>query len=84
MESIEFISTGIKGADEVIETLYPGDNIIWQVDSFEAYSFVVKQFVRQAAADKRRLVYLHFGCHAPLVDEDALNTAKDDIKFHTL
>lgn len=84
MESMEYISTGLQGIDEVIETLYPGDNIIWQVDSFEAYSFVVEQFVKQAAAEGRRLVYLHFGCHAPLVDEASLKEQNADFTIHTL
>ena len=33
MESIEQISTGLSGADEVIGGLRPGDHIIWQVDT---------------------------------------------------
>ena len=84
MESMEQISTGLKGADEVIDTLRPGDNIIWQVDSFEAYSFVVERFVQQAAADHRRLVYIHFGCHAPLIDKEALLEKGADFEMFTL
>lgn len=84
MESMEQISTGLKGADEVIDTLRPGDNIIWQVDSFEAYSFVVERFVQQAAADHRRLVYIHFGCHAPLIDKKALLEKGADFEMFTL
>lgn len=84
MESIEQISTGLKGADEVIDTLRPGDNIIWQVDSFEAYSFVVDRFVQQAAADHRHLIYIHFGSHPPLVDKEAALMGKAGFEMYTL
>ena len=26
------ISTGIKGFDDIMGGLYPGDNVVWQVD----------------------------------------------------
>lgn len=84
MGSLEYISTGLKGADEVIETLRPGDNVVWQVDSFEVYSFAVEGFIQQAVNDNRRLVYIHFGSHAPLIDENVLKESGADFKMYVL
>ena len=84
MESIEQISTGLSGADEVIGGLRPGDHIIWQVDTLESYAFAARQFVRQAAADRRRILYIHFGSHAPLVDDAALKDEGADFQMYTI
>ncbi|MRN26479.1 pyruvate kinase, partial [Romboutsia ilealis] len=84
MESIKQISTGLSGADEVIGGLRPGDHIIWQVDTLESYAFAARQFVRQAAADRRRILYIHFGSHAPLVDDAALKDEGADFQMYTI
>ena len=84
MESIEQISTGLAGADEVIGGLRPGDHIIWQVDTLESYAFAARKFVRQAAADRRRILYIHFGSHAPLVDDAALKDEGADFQMYTI
>lgn len=84
MEIFEQISTGLPGADEVIDGLRPGDHIIWQVDSLEAYAFAARPFVRQAAADGKRILYIHFGSHAPLLDEAVLMEDGADFKMYTI
>ncbi|HCR81877.1 PEP/pyruvate-binding domain-containing protein [Muricomes intestini] len=84
MNSINRISTGLQGADTVIDFLRLGDNVVWQVDSLEAYAFVVNRFVCQAVNDNRRLIYIHFGDHPRLVDESALRGAGADFQIYTL
>lgn len=69
---MERIGTGLPGVDNVIQTLYPGDNIIWQIDSLEAYSFAAVAFAQQAIRDDRRIVYMHFKNHELLLDEPNL------------
>ncbi|CUX25977.1 PEP/pyruvate-binding domain-containing protein [Clostridium sp. C105KSO13] len=78
------VSTGLQGADIVIDFLRLGDNVVWQVDSLEAYTFAVNRFVHQAVKDNRRLVYIHFGDHPRLVDESALRSAEADFQIYTL
>ncbi len=68
MTAHRHVSTGSAGFDQVIEGLRLGDNVVWQVDSVEGYRQMVEPFVRQARADGRRLVYVRFGRHAPLVE----------------
>lgn len=63
----EKIKTGLKGFDEVIDRFRLGDNVVWQVDSVESYQKVVDAYVAQVIEDKRKLVYIRFGSHEPLL-----------------
>jgi len=63
------VSTGSEGFDQVIDGLRLGDNVVWQVDSVDGYRRVVDAFVQQSRADGRRLVYVRFGDHEPLVGD---------------
>lgn len=84
MNRMEHISTGLPGADEMIDTLYPGDNVIWQVDSMDAYAFAAVHFARQAIRDDRRLVYVHFGNQTPLIEAGIFQTPQADFCMYTL
>lgn len=63
-------STGIAGFDHVVDWLRLGDNVVWQVDSIAHYKTVVEPFVRQAKQDGRKLIYVRFGSHEPVVGDD--------------
>lgn len=63
------ISTGMPGFDQVIDGLRLGDNVVWQVQVASDYAKMVTPYVRQALADGRRLIYLRFGKHPPLLAE---------------
>ncbi len=63
------ISTGDKALDKVITGLQLGDNVVWQIGAIEDYRDVVLPFVKQACKDKRRLVYVRFADHEPLLEE---------------
>lgn len=84
MKSMERVSTGLQGADTVIDFLRLGDNVVWQVDSLEAYSFAVDEFARQAVSEGRRLLYIHFGSHPRLLDESALKNAGADFQVYPI
>jgi len=68
------ISTGIAGVDQVVDSLRLGDNVVWQTDSIEDYKKMVRAYASQAMHDKRNLVYLCFGQHPPLVEDDEVTT----------
>jgi pyruvate, water dikinase len=61
------VSTGLKGLDNVITGLRLGDNVVWQIDAIEDYIAFVEPFVKKAIEDKRRLVYIRFANHAPIL-----------------
>ncbi|HYO85681.1 MAG TPA: PEP/pyruvate-binding domain-containing protein [Dermatophilaceae bacterium] len=69
MAYFDHASTGIPGLDRVIDDLRLGDNVVWQVDSVAEYRGVVEPFVQRALDDGRRVVYIRFASHEPLVEE---------------
>ncbi|MGE5495447.1 MAG: PEP/pyruvate-binding domain-containing protein [Burkholderiales bacterium] len=71
MEMQDRASTGLKGFDKVIDDLRLGDNVVWQVDSVSDYRSMALSFAGQAIADGRRLVYVRFGDHEPLLENGA-------------
>lgn len=66
---ISAVSTGLTGLDRVIDGLRLGDNVVWQVDSIEDYRRVVAPYVEQARADARRIIYVRFATHLPVIDD---------------
>ena len=63
------ISTGLDGLDSILCNLRKGDNVVWQVDRIEDYHHFVRPYVDRALEDGRRLVYMRFARHEPLVQE---------------
>ena len=78
MEAPHRLSTGHAGVDAVVDGLRLGDNVVWQTDDIADFRHMVEPFVRQARAEGRRLVYVRFGAHAPLIDD------LDDVHLHVL
>jgi len=60
-------STGLDGLDKAIDGLRVGDNVVWQVDGVEDYADFVGPFVERAAAEGKRVVYIRFARHKPLI-----------------
>ena len=54
------ISTGIKGFDDIMGGLYPGDNVVWQVEDINNYKHVVDAFVRKSIKDGIEYALQHF------------------------
>ncbi len=67
MKSLEKITTGLKSFDEVCDGLRMGDNVVWQVDSLYDYERFVLPFAAAAMGEKRRLVYIRFAGHDPIL-----------------
>ena len=64
-------STGLRGLDNVLNDLRKGDNIVWQVDRVEDYQQFVAPYVARAKQDGRKLIYMRFADHAPLLKPDS-------------
>lgn len=61
-------STGISGLDKVITGLQMGDNVVWQIDDINDYLDFVRPFVKKAAQENRKIVYIRFANHKPLLE----------------
>lgn len=65
----ESIGSGISSLDQVLGGLWLGDNVVWQVDKLENYLAVALPFVQRARQDGRKLIYLRFAPHLPILEE---------------
>ncbi len=63
-------STGLKGLDEILGNLQKGDNVVWQVDSVEDYRQFVTPYVTEALTDGRKVIYMRFAKHEPLIENE--------------
>ncbi len=64
------ISTGLKGLDEIITGLKAGDNVVWQIDDVDDYKVFVTPFVDAARASGKKVIYMRFASHPPLLKDD--------------
>jgi KaiC/GvpD/RAD55 family RecA-like ATPase len=62
------VSTGIKGFDDVLGYLHIGDNVVLQVDGIDDYQKMMLPFVKKATQNNRRVVYMRFARHEPLLE----------------
>ncbi|MDZ4184976.1 MAG: PEP/pyruvate-binding domain-containing protein, partial [Desulfuromonadales bacterium] len=61
------ITCGISSLDELIQGLRLGDNVVWQVDHWEAYRYFAAPFIQEALRAHRRCIYLRFAAHPPIL-----------------
>ena len=61
------IPSGIQALDEVLQGIRLGDNVVWQVDRLEDYRYFAEPFAEAAISAHRRLVYLRFASHPPVL-----------------
>ena len=54
------ISSGIKALDVKINSLYIGDNVVWEVDAGTAYDVFILNFIRQSFEDSQKVIYVSF------------------------
>ncbi len=63
-------SAGIAGIDEIIDGLRTGDNVVWQVDSIDDYLSFARPFVEQSIRDRKKIVYMRFARHRPVIENN--------------
>jgi hypothetical protein len=68
MISISSVSTGIKGLDKTLNYLQMGDNVVFQVEDIEDYKKFVNPYIENALEKGRRIVYMRFAKHPPVIE----------------
>ncbi|MHC5060795.1 MAG: PEP/pyruvate-binding domain-containing protein [Planctomycetota bacterium] len=68
MDANSYPSTGFDHLDGLLSHLQFGDNIVWQVDDIEDYKDFVTPYVKRAIQEKRKMVYIRFAHHEPLLE----------------
>jgi transcriptional regulator with XRE-family HTH domain len=54
------ISSGIRNLDNLLDFLYSGDNVVWEVDAGTPYVVFVQNFLRQSFSDTQKVIYVSF------------------------
>jgi len=54
------ISTGINSLDFLIDFLYLGDNVVWEVDAGTYYEFFIKKFIETSLNNSMNFIYVSF------------------------
>ncbi len=67
MKSLLECSTGIPSLDRVVNNLRIGDNVVWQVDEISDYFQFAIPYVQNALGEGRRVVYMRFAQHDPIL-----------------
>ena len=80
MSTESVISTGIKGLDQSLDGLRPGDTVTWQMEDVGNYMYVATQFVVDEALTGRPMIYVRFGDHDELVPTEVLQARGANIK----
>ncbi|MEE9384374.1 MAG: PEP/pyruvate-binding domain-containing protein [Nannocystaceae bacterium] len=72
-------STGLPGLDRVLTGgLFSGDSVVWQINDIDDCLPYVQAYAAGALARSRRVVYLRFAPHAPLL------TVETGVELHHL
>ncbi|MBN1215752.1 MAG: pyruvate phosphate dikinase [Candidatus Lokiarchaeota archaeon] len=70
MSNHNFFSTGIAGLDTILHGIFPGDNIVFQIDSIDQFIPFVHAFCKENNFQNRKLVYFRFANHISLLPEN--------------
>ena len=77
---MEKVSTGIPSLDAIIDSIYVGDNVVWEIEAGTLYSAFIKNFIRQSFTEKQHVVYISFN-RSP---QSVLQKIADIIDFERL
>lgn len=73
-----FATTGLPGLDQILGGLRLGDNVVWRLDKVADFVPFVTAFARSAVASGRKVVYIRFAGHQPLLRREP------GVKVHNL
>lgn len=65
----DIIRSGIPGFDEQINTIEPGDNVVWKCTRLVDFKAVMLPLVQQNIFDNRKVIYLRFAQHRSLLKQ---------------
>ncbi len=68
MAAFERVLSGIPEMDKAFDNIRLGDNVVWRVTNLEEFRFFLEPYVKQAVADGRKISYIRFASHEPLVE----------------
>jgi KaiC/GvpD/RAD55 family RecA-like ATPase len=80
--TVQKISSGIIGLDRLIDYLYLGDNVVWEVDAGTSYEIFIKKFIKASSSESKDIVYISFNKSVPTLLKE-FNTCINE-KLHII
>ncbi|MCE5313247.1 MAG: helix-turn-helix domain-containing protein [Nitrospiraceae bacterium] len=74
------ISSGINGLDSLIDFLYIGDNVVWEVDAGTSHELFIRSFIKKSIDDAQKVIYVSFN-RSPQSIVNELNAFLDPEHF---
>ncbi|MBU1657121.1 MAG: PEP/pyruvate-binding domain-containing protein, partial [Candidatus Omnitrophica bacterium] len=71
------VTTGLPSLDKILTGLRAGDNVVWQVDDIADYKDFVTPYVNTALGSGKKVIYMRFADHKPLLEPDGKVTIYD-------
>ncbi|MGH2271738.1 PEP/pyruvate-binding domain-containing protein [Anaerohalosphaeraceae bacterium U12dextr] len=68
MDRFPYPSSGLNHLDEMLGRFQYGDNVVWQVDDLFQYKQLVIPYVQRAIREHRKMIYVRFAQHQPLLE----------------
>lgn len=54
------ISSGITDLDVLLDSLYEGDNVVWEVEAGTSVEIFIKNFIHQSLIEEKDVIYISF------------------------
>jgi len=54
------IQSGITDLDNLIDSLYVGDNVVWEIEAGTSHELFVSHFIGQSFSEGRDVIYISF------------------------
>src|SRR5512134_1271821 len=74
------ISSGIQSLDRLIDSLYIGDNVVWEVDAGTSYDVFIHNFIRDSFELDQKVIYVSFN-RSPQTILNEIGSAFDPQQF---
>lgn len=82
MPAFDRISSGIPGLDKAFDNIRLGDNVVFRVSTLRDFRCFALPFVRQAHADNRKIIYVRFAEHEPILTNSEI--AENNVEVHRI
>lgn len=82
MPAFDRISSGIPGLDKAFDNIRLGDNVVFRVSTLKDFKCFALPFVRQAHADNRKIIYVRFAEHEPILTDSEI--AENNVEVHKI
>jgi pyruvate,water dikinase len=69
MAAFDRIESGLPQVDEILDHIHIGDNVVWQVSEVNEFRYFAEIFARQAIKDGRKVIYIRFAQHEPVLKD---------------